>query len=304
MPTEEIGDSKVHQPATAVEPRPRKAPAQSDNDLSSVATLSEAHRAEWLRTGDVKDRGTVEPPKRKIDEGEKLLSELNEEDREKWLRGEVDTGEVVYQGREKETAKAAEKSAGSEESPESEAPESREAAPKQFTRLNELPTDQNEAARAHERTAATANERLKKEAETVGNREEWQRIIEAAAAKPLSKRLAELIHWAGPHLENQYKFTRALYLDSNFRARIDGVDARLNSTNAQQIASEIFGIMTDFDREASAPPPKRFTSAPAPGTRGAGGGKATAPRDPVQAALKNGDFTNYMAEMNRREAGR
>lgn len=74
-------------------------------------------------------------------------------------------------------------------------------------------------------------------------------------------------------------------------------------------AEEVLERLSEVENpEEVTPPPKRVTSAPAPGTRGAGGGKGTAPKDPVLRALQTGNFEDYQrleneAELSRLKAG-
>jgi hypothetical protein len=293
---ESIGDVEIQKPATAVEPK-KRAPAEPESEgYSSLATLSEGERAAWLKNSEAPERlGKPEKPPKTLDEGQRVLAGLNEETREKWLSGEIESGELVAKQRGKDAEKAAEKaaeSAGSEESAEPAAP------PQKHVLLGEHISD-----RDHQAAQAGFRDRYQRDQAESGGDAAAREVADAAAKITSQHPVYNFLAVALPHMQRPFKFWKEVVLNPVFRAQIESSDAK-----------SVVKIMADFDRKGSAESEedralaeireRKVTRAPAPGQRGAGGGKRIAPRDPVEAALASGDFSAYFAAANAREAGR
>jgi hypothetical protein len=73
-----------------------------------------------------------------------------------------------------------------------------------------------------------------------------------------------------------------------FRAQLESSDAK-----------GVLKLAADFDKGSAPPRRKTYTSAPAPGESITG--KNVASPDPVNSALKRGNFRDYMEAANRRD---
>lgn len=252
-----------------------------------------ATREAWLRTGDHEElKQTEAPPPRKLHAGEKSLEAMTDQEREQWLATSEMPERELFKPKEEKPEKSGEKS-----------PDTASEEPKKhiLTRLAVLGEQIDNVK--HQEAVNSYADRFREDHKSSGATEADARVVLEAAKgilPQLPQRLTAFMEQAYPHLHHPFQFQRQFFTDLALRAKIVAEDARANSKG-------ILRIMADVDRglegdEPFVPPKKRFTSAPGPGVRGAGGGKATAPVDPIRRALQEGNFEEYQKLENAREA--
>lgn len=258
---------------------------ESVDATAILESLSPAALQKWKQTGklpphvDIEKKATPE-----VGENEKILRSLTPEQRKTWR----ETGELPTQS-------AAE---GSEKSSEQKSERSEESS-HPLARIEGLRTkggaDQEINVLHAERTASHKERYSKDEGKFSANdRQETMRLA-VPVLKELPKGLLDYFTALQLHLEHPYQFFREFARNTEFRGK---VLAAARSGNPANIAGEAVkfdsGLISSEAKER-----RRVTSAPAPAA--SIGGRATAPADESEAALRAGDFKRFRLEENRRE---